>query len=167
MGWINAILAPFKVAQGPHATDRTRQKWVPVYSSVPCKYSWGQILVSRWVELNPLGCRSMGSIAGRPPGRLGILLQSSLVNTDLNWSFKAFAFSVAEVAIPVLVFKAATPDKFCREFLMKRQKGFVSPDSRLSPTSCKNSDLDLRILRSVVRWNFLYFVPIQFVVWLF
>ena len=61
MGWINAILAPFKVAQGPHAADRTRQKWIPVYSSVPCKYSWGQILVSRWVELNPLGCRSTTS----------------------------------------------------------------------------------------------------------
>ena len=59
--WVELMqfLAPFKVAQGPHAADRTRQKWVPVYSSVPCKYSWGQILVSRWVELNPLGCRSI------------------------------------------------------------------------------------------------------------
>ena len=43
--------------------------------------------------------------------RLGMLLRSSFVKTDLNWLFKAVDFSSAVAANPVADLRAATPKR--------------------------------------------------------
>ena len=60
---------------------------------------------------------------------------NSLVNTEQNWSLRAFALSVGKVArLPSPFFRVDTPKTSCFVVLIKFQKGLVLFSFRLPPT---------------------------------